>query len=105
MSITKQHPAFRAATKIQEDYVSRQPNMGKSIIPIWAGFVATEYDTLYEPLVEALEAAESHIAELREAWQRGAIKEHGGQGGTRSNRNADVHMQIRAALTASGRKP
>jgi hypothetical protein len=39
-----------------------------------------------------------HIQELREAWLRGAISEHDGKGGTRSNRNADVATDLRAAL-------
>jgi len=49
-------------------------------------------------LVEALEAAQSHLEELRDAWMRGAIRETDNLGGTRSNRNADVEVACRDAL-------
>ena len=41
-----------------------------------------------------LEACRSHIAELEEAWRRGAITEHDGQGGVRSNRNAALRDRL-----------
>ena len=47
----------------------------------------------------ALEPAQSHCEELREAWERGALDEHDGQGGTRSNRNVKVLLALRAALS------
>ena len=52
----------------------------------------------HEELVEALEFAHSHVDELCDAWERGAISEHDGKGGLRSNRNTAVEMKIRAAL-------
>lgn len=51
-----------------------------------------------DALLVAAHSAESHIAELREAWERGCISEHDGKGGTRSNRNADVLAEIDAAI-------
>lgn len=50
----------------------------------------------------ALKAAKSHLDELREAWERGALSEHDGMGGTRSNRNVDVIREIREAITEAG---
>lgn len=47
------------------------------------------------------ERALAHVNELRDAWQRGAISEHDGQGGTRSNRNVDVAVALRCALAAA----
>jgi hypothetical protein len=38
------------------------------------------------------------LEELREAWRRGVIDERDGQGGTRSNRNVAVSVNLRAAL-------
>ena len=49
-------------------------------------------------LVLACKSAYDHTSELREAWQRGVIDEHDGQGGRRSNRNVDVNVQLRDAL-------
>jgi hypothetical protein len=49
-------------------------------------------------LVSAIRKAHEHVAELRDAWQRGAIDECDSKGGTRSNRNADVEVLLRAAL-------
>ena len=53
---------------------------------------------VFEELLAALKAAHSHLQELREAWERGAISERDGKGGTRSNRNVDCEVQARAAL-------
>lgn len=50
------------------------------------------------PVVEAAEKAHAHTLELREAWRRGAISEHDSLGGTRSNRNVEVEVALRAAL-------
>ena len=47
---------------------------------------------------KALRSCAAHIEELRDAWQRGAISEHDGMGGTRSNRNTDTLLQARAVL-------
>jgi len=58
----------------------------------------------FDDMLAALKDAELHIAELREAWQRGAISEHDGQGGTRSNRNVDVHIEIRDAIAKAETK-
>lgn len=39
-----------------------------------------------------------HLDELEEAWRRGALSEHDGKGGTRSNRNAELARTLRDAL-------
>lgn len=53
-----------------------------------------------------LEQALIHVQELREAWMQGALAERDGQGGTRSNRNAEVEIAIRAVLAeAKGPTP
>jgi len=39
-----------------------------------------------------------HLEELEEAWRRGALSEHDGHGGTRSNRNADLVRELGKAL-------
>lgn len=52
---------------------------------------------------EVLRKTYEHIKELAEAWERGVISEHDGKGGTRSNRNHDVMLLIRAAMKE--RKP
>ena len=49
-------------------------------------------------LLAAAEAALAHTAELRDAWMRGCLSDNDGQGGTRSNRNVDVNVQLRAAI-------
>lgn len=49
-------------------------------------------------LEAALRKAQAHVDELRDAWQRGCIREFDGLGGTRSTRNADVAIALRAAL-------
>lgn len=43
-------------------------------------------------------AALDHLAELRRAWESGAIQERDGRGGERSNRNAEIESQLRRAL-------
>ncbi len=53
---------------------------------------------LADELVLACQKAHEHVNELRDAWQRGAITECDGWGGTRSNRNADVETTLRAAI-------
>ena len=55
----------------------------------------------YPDLLAALKAAHSHLQELRDAWERGAISEHDGKGGTRSDRNVDCEVQARAAIARS----
>ena len=52
----------------------------------------------HDDLLAACEAALSHVQELREAWQTGAISERDGRGGTRSNRNADIDTKLRKAI-------
>ena len=49
-------------------------------------------------LIEACKAAYDHTTELRDAWEKGAIHDIDGQGGTRSNRNADVNKTLALAL-------
>lgn len=58
----------------------------------------------HEGLIEACQAALSHVVELRDAWERGALSEHDGGGGTRSNRNVEVENGLRAALAAAETK-
>lgn len=41
-----------------------------------------------------------HVQELREAWRTGAISEHDGKGGSRSNRNVDVEVKLTKALNS-----
>ena len=53
---------------------------------------------LVPELVEALRKAGMHCDELRDAWERGALDSHDSSGGTRSNRNVDVLISIRAVL-------
>ena len=48
-----------------------------------------------------LEALREHIEELEDAWMRGAIVEHDGKGGTRSNRNADLGVRLKKRLEAA----
>lgn len=50
-------------------------------------------------LVAALCETLAHVGELREAWECGAITEHDGLGGTRSNRNAVIQNKVLAALS------
>jgi len=51
-----------------------------------------------DAMVKVLGIALEHVQELREAWERGAISEHDGLGGTRSNRNVTVETILRAVL-------
>jgi len=73
----------------------------------WTAEKTLEYErgksaARYLVLTEAVEAALEHVAELREAWERGCITEHDTEhdclGGTRSNRNVAVEIQLRRAL-------
>lgn len=50
---------------------------------------------------KALRSALEHVAELREAWSRGALSECDGGGGMRSNRNAAVMRLIEESLLGS----
>ena len=50
-------------------------------------------------LLESCKAALDHVHELEEAWHTGALSEHDGKGGTRSNRNIDVRQALRDAIT------
>lgn len=59
-------------------------------------------DASIKVLVEALKAAQEHCEELRDAWERGALDEHDGQGGTRANRNVSVLLASRDALATHG---
>ncbi len=52
----------------------------------------------YLELRELAKAAHTHVAELRDAWQRGVISEHDMKGGIRSNRNVDIEVALRSAL-------
>jgi hypothetical protein len=62
----------------------------------WTDFLDTIAD-LQRQLRErdaAIAVASEHVKELRDAWQRGCIRETDGKGGTRSNRNADVDLML-----------
>jgi hypothetical protein len=58
--------------------------------------------SLNAELLLALKAAESHIEELADAWQRGALQSFdlSGMNGQRSNRNMDTLILIRKAQHA-----
>ena len=45
-----------------------------------------------------LERTLEHCEELRQAWERGALDEHDGKGGTRSNRNYDLVIELERFL-------
>lgn len=49
-------------------------------------------------LRNAASQACEHVLELREAWERGVMREGDNLGGTRSNRNMDVHRTLWEAL-------
>lgn len=49
---------------------------------------------------DLITSAAEHLTELEDAWLRGAISEHDGHGGTRSNRNAEMLRKLRAYLSA-----
>ncbi len=62
---------------------------------------AAKYDTLRplcEEMLAALRHAREHVLELADAWQTGALSEHDGRGGTRSNRNSDVRIELRETI-------
>ncbi len=54
---------------------------------------------LMREALEALKQTYIHCEELRDAWERGALDEHDGKGGTRSNRNYTVVLAVRASIT------
>lgn len=54
-----------------------------------------------EDIRAAATAALQHVLELEDAWQRGAIHEIDGNGGTRSNRNVEVRSRLELALAGS----
>ncbi len=54
-----------------------------------------------DSLLAACEAAIEHVTELREAWRTGALGDHDGGGGIRSNRNAEVEQKLRAAIESA----
>lgn len=47
-------------------------------------------------LKDVLEATIAHLGELADAWMTGALDEHDGKGGTRSNRNVEIIELLRA---------
>jgi hypothetical protein len=49
-------------------------------------------------LLAVCKATLEHISELQEAWRTGAITERDDLGGTRSNRNVDVRVNLEAAI-------
>ena len=54
----------------------------------------------WDALLAAATAALEHLNELREAWRSGALDEHDGRGGERSNRNVRVCVDLRQAVEA-----
>ena len=73
-------------------------------VQTWIHYQATINDLKAQnaKLVAALKDCVAHIQELKEAWERGAISEHDGKGGTRSNRNWDNLVKARAVLKEVG---
>lgn len=67
----------------------------KNAPTILAGLAALEER---DKLRAACEAALAHVSELEDSWMRGCIREGDTTGGTRSNRNRDVRVQLCAAL-------
>lgn len=57
-------------------------------------------DKEYAELRTAAEAAMYHLAELVDAWQRGAIHELDNKGGTRSNKNMEIFLALDKAFKA-----
>jgi len=57
-----------------------------------------------ERLKEAANIALGHVVELSDAWMRGVIRESDGNGGLRSNRNADVEYFLRCAIDGKDRQ-
>lgn len=55
-------------------------------------------------LLKACMSALEHIRELEQAWMTGAINECDGKGGTRSNRNAEVRVELAAAIAKAESK-
>src|SRR5439155_5978197 len=55
-------------------------------------------------MLAALHLAKSHIEELADAWQRGAIQEFDGKGGTRSNRHMDINSTLWKPIALAERK-
>ncbi len=51
-----------------------------------------------QELEAVAKAALQHVGELAEAWQRGALSEHDGKGGIRSNRNQDLLHSLTKVL-------
>ena len=49
-------------------------------------------------LLIACKAALNHVTELEEAWMTGDIRETDNLGGTRSNRNAGIRVQLSKAI-------
>lgn len=56
-----------------------------------------------ERLKDAANIALEHAVELSDAWMRGVIRESDGNGGLRSNRNADVEYFLRCAINGKDR--
>ena len=52
----------------------------------------------FDALLAACEKSLDHIQELEDAWSRGAIHESDYKGGTRSNRNTNARVILRAAI-------
>lgn len=65
-----------------------------------ASYAAALIDAALVELREAARESKQHVAELRDAWQRGIIRESDFaiKGGTRSNRNADLDAKLARAL-------
>ncbi len=77
----------------------------------YAEFIAlacNAYDSnqaIIAALLAAAKAAQAHTEELAEAWRKGALHENDGLGGTRSNRNWALDVQLRAAIAQAEVKP
>ncbi len=64
-------------------------------------YPATPANQAAQRAYEMLKEMESHLEDLRQAWQRGALRSYDGdKDGLRSNRNHDLLMEVRKALKA-----
>ena len=73
--------------------------MPSEIEPINFAAIRAPDEQLMREALKALKQTYEHCEELRGAWERGALDEHDGKGGTRSNRNYNVVLISRTAIT------
>jgi hypothetical protein len=88
------------------DHVAQ--NINTSIKPQWVahpdkaeGEANARLIAAAPDLLAACRVVKAHIEELREAWQTGALTEHDGRGGERSNRNVDLDVLLHNVISKS----